>query len=119
MVVIDEQHRFGVHQRLTLTGKGTAVAVLVMTATPIPRTLMLTAYGDTPVSRLTARPPGRPPTDTRTLDLARLDEPVAATASALSQRPPVHLICPPGDDARHSHTDSPHTPRTPLTPQLD
>src|SRR3546814_6466915 len=56
MAVIDEQHRFGVHQRLTLTGKGKAVDVLVMTATPIPRTLMLTAHGDMDVSRLTERP---------------------------------------------------------------
>src|SRR3546814_20075930 len=72
MVVIDEQHRFGVHQRLTLTGKGTAVDVLVMTATPIPRTLMLTAYGDMDVSRLTDRPPGRPPLETRTLARKRV-----------------------------------------------
>src|SRR6185369_11934657 len=73
--VVDEQHRFGVHQRMQLQGKGGRPAdVLVMTATPIPRTLALTAYGDMDVSRLTGRPPGRKPIDTRTLSVERLDE---------------------------------------------
>src|SRR3546814_10986046 len=94
MVVIDEQHRFGVHQRLTLTGKGTAVDVLVMTATPIPRTLMLTAYGDMDVSRLTERPPGRQPIETRTLALDRLEEVVAGIERALAQGARVYWICP-------------------------
>ena len=62
--VIDEQHRFGVDQRLALADKGRAVDVLVMTATPIPRTLMMTAYGDIDVSRLPEKPPGRRPVDT-------------------------------------------------------
>ena len=62
LVVIDEQHRFGVHQRLALQGKAQqAPDVLVMTATPIPRTLALTAYGDMDVSRLHEKPPGRLP----------------------------------------------------------
>ncbi len=65
LAVIDEQHRFGVQQRLALTNKGTGVDVLVMTATPIPRTLTLTAYGDMDVSRLDEKPPGRKPIDTR------------------------------------------------------
>src|SRR3546814_4667499 len=85
MAVIDEQHRFGVHQRLTLTGKGKAVDVLVMTATPTPRTLMLTAHGDMDVSRLTERPPGRQPIETRTLSLDRLDEVVDGVARALAR----------------------------------
>ncbi|CAN0447123.1 unnamed protein product, partial [Discosporangium mesarthrocarpum] len=72
LAVIDEQHRFGVHQRMLLTGKGRAVDVLVMTATPIPRTLMLAAYGDLDESRLTEKPAGRQPIDTRTLPLERL-----------------------------------------------
>ena len=60
LAVIDEQHRFGVHQRMSLQGKGGKLAdVLVMTATPIPRTLALTAFGDMDVSRITGRPPGR------------------------------------------------------------
>ncbi|MEQ9692460.1 MAG: DEAD/DEAH box helicase, partial [Bauldia litoralis] len=58
LVVVDEQHRFGVHQRLALTAKGEATDVLVMTATPIPRTLVLTYYGDMDVSRLTEKPAG-------------------------------------------------------------
>ena len=66
LAVVDEQHRFGVHQRMQLQGKGGRPAdVLVMTATPIPRTLALTAYGDMDVSRITGRPPGRKPVETR------------------------------------------------------
>ena len=62
LAVVDEQHRFGVHQRMQLQGKGERPAdVLVMTATPIPRTLQLTAYGDMDVSRLTGKPPDGTP----------------------------------------------------------
>ena len=66
LVVIDEQHRFGVHQRLALQAKGTGrgAELLVMTATPIPRTLLLTSYGDMDVSRLDEKPPGRKPVTT-------------------------------------------------------
>jgi ATP-dependent DNA helicase RecG len=73
-VVVDEQHRFGVHQRLALTAKGTATDILVMTATPIPRTLVLTYYGDMEVSQLTAKPVGRRPIETRAVPLDRLGE---------------------------------------------
>ncbi|MEL0019624.1 MAG: ATP-dependent DNA helicase RecG [Rickettsiales bacterium] len=69
LAVIDEQHRFGVHQRLNLAGKGKGVDVLVMTATPIPRTLLLTAYGDLESSQLREKPVGRQPIDTRTVPL--------------------------------------------------
>ncbi|MBX3494405.1 MAG: ATP-dependent DNA helicase RecG, partial [Parvibaculum sp.] len=83
-VVVDEQHRFGVHQRLMLTAKGgVGTDVLVMTATPIPRTLTLTAYGDMDVSRLDEKPPGRKPVDTRALPLDRLDEVVESLRRAL------------------------------------
>ena len=92
--VIDEQHRFGVHQRLDLAGKGRGVDVLVMTATPIPRTLMLTAYGDMDESRLTEKPPGRRPVDTRTISLDRLDEVVAAVGRALAAGNKVYWVCP-------------------------
>jgi ATP-dependent DNA helicase RecG len=92
--VIDEQHRFGVHQRLTLTAKGRAVDVLVMTATPIPRTLMLTAYGDLEASKLTEKPAGRLPIDTRALPLERLNEVVDAVARALAEGAKVYWICP-------------------------
>jgi ATP-dependent DNA helicase RecG len=94
LAVIDEQHRFGVHQRLTLSAKGRAVDMLVMTATPIPRTLMLTAYGDLEVSQLTEKPAGRLPIDTRALPLDRLDEVVTAVARALAEGAKVYWICP-------------------------
>ena len=102
MAVIDEQHRFGVHQRLTLTGKGQAVDVLVMTATPIPRTLMLTAYGDMDCSRLTERPPGRQPIDTVTLSLDRLPEVVTAVERALAKGAQVYWICPLVEESENS-----------------
>ncbi len=65
LAVVDEQHRFGVHQRLALGAKGEAVDVLVMTATPIPRTLVLTYFGDMDVSELREKPAGRQTIDTR------------------------------------------------------
>ena len=92
--VIDEQHRFGVHQRLQLTNKGKGVDVLVMTATPIPRTLMLTAYGDMEVSRLLEKPAGRQPIDTRSFALERLDEVVQGIRRALEQGAQIYWVCP-------------------------
>ncbi len=94
LVVIDEQHRFGVHQRIGLAAKGQAVDMLVMTATPIPRTLVLTAYGDMEVSRLTEKPAGRQPIDTRTLPLDRLSEVVDGVGRALESGAKVYWICP-------------------------
>lgn len=94
LAVIDEQHRFGVHQRLELASKGRAVDMLVMTATPIPRTLMLTAYGDMDVSRLDEKPPGRTPIDTRVLPLARLDEVVGGVKRAIEGGAKVYWVCP-------------------------
>ena len=66
LAVVDEQHRFGVHQRLRLTAKGISPHMLVMTATPIPRTLVLAAFGDMDVSKLTEKPAGRKPIQTIT-----------------------------------------------------
>jgi len=94
LVVIDEQHRFGVEQRLALSAKGRDADTLLMSATPIPRTLMMTAYGDLDVSRLTEKPPGRRPVDTRTVALERLDDVVAAVGRALAQKAKVYWICP-------------------------
>ena len=88
LAVIDEQHRFGVHQRLTLAAKGHGVDVLVMTATPIPRTLMLTAYGDMDVSRLPDKPAGRQPVDTRVLPVERLDDVVGGIRRSLDTAAP-------------------------------
>ena len=92
--VVDEQHRFGVHQRMTLGAKGKGVDMLVMTATPIPRTLMLTAYGDMECSRLTEKPVGRQPVDTRTLPLDRLDEVVAGLRRAIAKGARAFWVCP-------------------------
>ncbi len=94
VAVIDEQHRFGVHQRLSLTEKGRGVDVLVMTATPIPRTLTLTVYGDLDVSRLTEKPAGRLPVDTRTISLERLPDVIDGVARALSQGAKAYWVCP-------------------------
>lgn len=94
LAVIDEQHRFGVHQRLDLADKGSGTDVLVMTATPIPRTLALTAYGDMDVSRLDEKPPGRAPVDTRLINLERLDETVQGVARAIGSGAKVYWVCP-------------------------
>ena len=95
LAVVDEQHRFGVHQRMQLQGKGERPAdVLVMTATPIPRTLQLTAYGDMDVSRLTGKPPGRRPVETRVLPASRLDEVIVALKRALSSGARAYWVCP-------------------------
>jgi ATP-dependent DNA helicase RecG len=94
LAIVDEQHRFGVHQRLALARKGEAVDVLVMTATPIPRTLVLTAFGDMDVSELKEKPAGRLPIDTRTIPLDRLDEVMSAVGRALSEGRRIYWVCP-------------------------
>jgi ATP-dependent DNA helicase RecG len=94
LAVVDEQHRFGVHQRLALAKKGEAVDVLVMTATPIPRTLVLTYFGDMDVSELREKPAGRQPIDTRTLALGRLEEVIGAVGRALAEGRRVYWVCP-------------------------
>jgi len=94
LAVVDEQHRFGVHQRVILGEKGNATDMLVMTATPIPRTLTLTAYGDLDISRLTEKPAGRKPVDTRAVPLDRIDEVIAGVERALQQGGQVYWVCP-------------------------
>jgi ATP-dependent DNA helicase RecG len=95
LAVVDEQHRFGVHQRMSLQGKGhRPVDVLVMTATPIPRTLALTAYGDMDVSRLTGRPPGRKPVETRVLSAERIGEVVEHLRKAIAKGARAYWVCP-------------------------
>jgi ATP-dependent DNA helicase RecG len=102
LAVIDEQHRFGVQQRLDLAAKGAAVDVLVMTATPIPRTLLLTAYGDMDASRLDEKPPGRKPVDTRVLPLARMDDVVSGVGRAVAAGNRVYWVCPLVEDSETS-----------------
>jgi ATP-dependent DNA helicase RecG len=94
LAIVDEQHRFGVHQRLALARKGEAVDMLVLTATPIPRTLVLTYFGDMEISELREKPAGRQPIDTRTLPLSRINEVVAAVGRALNDGQRVYWVCP-------------------------
>ncbi len=94
LAVIDEQHRFGVYQRVSLARKGARPDLLVMTATPIPRTLALTAYGDMDVSQITEKPPGRKPVDTRTIPLSRLEEVIEGVRRAVSKGEQVYWVCP-------------------------
>jgi ATP-dependent DNA helicase RecG len=99
LAVVDEQHRFGVQQRVALAAKGRGVDLLVMTATPIPRTLMLTGYGDIDVSRLTEKPPGRQPITTRTLPVDRLDEVIEGVRRAIASGARVYWVCPLVDES--------------------
>lgn len=92
--VIDEQHRFGVHQRLTLADKGRNVDILVMTATPIPRTLTLTTYGDMEVSRLTEKPAGRHPIATRAVPIGRMADVVQGVKRSIGRGKRTYWICP-------------------------
>ena len=94
LAVIDEQHRFGVEQRLALSEKGNATDTLLMSATPIPRTLMMTVYGDLDTSRLVEKPPGRQPIDTRAMPLERSDEIVEEVARAIRRGTKAYWICP-------------------------
>ncbi|MDC1172839.1 ATP-dependent DNA helicase RecG, partial [Alphaproteobacteria bacterium] len=92
--VVDEQHKFGVHQRLALSEKGEGVDILIMTATPIPRTLSMTAYGDLDVSILNSKLPGRKPVVTRAVSKERLSDVVAGIQRALNQRKKAYWVCP-------------------------
>lgn len=94
LAIADEQHRFGVGQRLALAAKGQAVNILVMTATPIPRTLALTAYGDMDSSVLKEKPPGRKPIDTRVLPMARMAEIIAGLQRKISDGERIYWVCP-------------------------
>src|SRR5215213_4564232 len=94
VAVVDEQHRFGVHQRLALGSKGEAVDILVMTATPIPRTLALTYFGDMDVSVLSEKPAGRKPISTKLIAIDRLDEVIGGIGRAIVNGDQVYWVCP-------------------------
>jgi len=94
LAIIDEQHRFGVAQRMALGDKGEAVDNLVMTATPIPRSLALTQYGDMDVSVLDEKPPGRQPVRTSLASTDRLEEVVAHLKSAIETGSQAYWVCP-------------------------
>jgi ATP-dependent DNA helicase RecG len=94
LAVVDEQHRFGVEQRMALTQKGNHPDILVMTATPIPRTLMLANYGDMEVSIIRDKPAGRQPIETKALPLDRLQEVVDGVGRALEMGAKIYWVCP-------------------------
>ena len=94
LAVVDEQHRFGVTQRLALGAKGEAADVLVMTATPIPRSLALTLFGDMDISILDEKPPGRMPIKTRALPQSRIGEVVEGLKRALERGARAYWVCP-------------------------
>lgn len=94
LVVIDEQHRFGVSDRMRLVGKGADPHVLVMSATPIPRTLALAAHGDMDISVLDEKPPGRKPVATRAVPTSRIEDVVEAIARAAGEGDRAYWVCP-------------------------
>jgi ATP-dependent DNA helicase RecG len=94
LAVIDEQHRFGVSERQRLQGKGQAVHLIAMSATPIPRTLELTVYGDLDVSRIDEKPPGRTPVATRAVPMGRIGEVEARLRQATAEGAQAFWICP-------------------------
>ena len=106
LAIIDEQHRFGVRQRLELGRKGAAVDVLVMTATPIPRSLSLAQYGDMDVTVLDEKPPGRKPVVTALVNLARLDEVVEKLRGAIAEGRQAYWVCPLVDESEVSDLSS-------------
>ena len=94
LAIIDEQHRFGVRQRLALGEKGASADVLVMTATPIPRSLALAQYGDMDVSVLDEKPPGRKPIQTALVSTGRMDEVVDRLRAAMEAGRQCYWVCP-------------------------
>ncbi len=94
LLVVDEQHRFGVEQRLQLAEKGLSPHILQMTATPIPRSLAMTYYGDMEVSVLNEKPPGRQPIDTRVIPIDRLSEVVEGLGRVLAKGQKAYWVCP-------------------------
>ncbi len=94
LLVVDEQHRFGVSQRLKLAGKGKSPHLLQMSATPIPRSLTMTIYGDMDVSILSERPPGRKEIDTRAIPITRADEVIAGLERVFSANEKAYWVCP-------------------------
>jgi ATP-dependent DNA helicase RecG len=94
LAIIDEQHRFGVAQRMELGAKGQGVDVLVMTATPIPRSLSLAQYGDMDVSILDEKPPGRKPVQTVLVSAGRIDEVIDHLRRAIAEGRRAYWVCP-------------------------
>lgn len=94
LAIVDEQHRFGVRERIRLSRKGRAADMLVMTATPIPRTLSLAQYGDMDISVLDEKPPGRTPVKTALISAARIAEVVQHLRDAVADGRQAYWVCP-------------------------
>ena len=94
LTVIDEQHRFGVNERSRLQAKGEATHLVAMSATPIPRTLELTVFGDLDVSRIDEKPPGRTPVATRAIPMPRVGEIIARLQTAVAAGAQAFWVCP-------------------------
>ncbi len=99
LAIVDEQHRFGVAQRMELGAKGTAADVLVMTATPIPRSLSLAQYGDMDVSVLDEKPAGRKPVKTALISAGRYEEVVGHLRQAVAEGRQAYWVCPLVDES--------------------
>lgn len=93
-IVVDEQHRFGVEQRLKLSQKGNKPDIVVMTATPIPRTLVLTEFGDMDYSKIDELPKGRKPVDTRIIPISKTDDVIAALKRKIETGAQAYWVCP-------------------------
>ncbi len=102
LVVVDEQHRFGVSDRMKLTSKGLRPDTLVMTATPIPRTLALSIYGDLDISRLDEKPPGRTPVRTSAGPMARIPDVIERVKAAAQRGERVYWVCPLVEESENS-----------------
>ncbi|KUJ81799.1 ATP-dependent DNA helicase RecG [Ruegeria profundi] len=102
LAIVDEQHRFGVRQRMELSEKGQGADVLVMTATPIPRSLALAQYGDMDVSVLDEKPPGRKPVKTAIVSTERMDEVVSHLRRAIAEGRQCYWVCPLVDESEVS-----------------
>ncbi|WP_170425609.1 ATP-dependent DNA helicase RecG [Ruegeria arenilitoris] len=102
LAIVDEQHRFGVRQRMELSEKGQGADVLVMTATPIPRSLALAQYGDMDVSVLDEKPPGRKPIKTAIISTDRMEEVVAHLQKAIDEGRQCYWVCPLVDESEVS-----------------
>jgi ATP-dependent DNA helicase RecG len=102
LAIVDEQHRFGVRQRMELSEKGQGADVLVMTATPIPRSLALAQYGDMDVSVLDEKPPGRKPIKTAIISTERMDDVVAHLRRAIDEGRQCYWVCPLVDESEVS-----------------
>ncbi|NOD75465.1 MULTISPECIES: ATP-dependent DNA helicase RecG [unclassified Ruegeria] len=102
LAIVDEQHRFGVRQRMELSEKGQGADVLVMTATPIPRSLALAQYGDMDVSVLDEKPPGRKPIKTAIVSTQRMDEVVSHLRRAIEEGRQCYWVCPLVDESEVS-----------------